>query len=84
MERSFTMTRAEVVDCDAATLRASIVEAVGSEAGADSILRSLERIGHDGGIESFEMIEVTGGRRRGGAAAAWRVRADRGTAQPDS
>lgn len=79
MKTTFTMTREQVVASDAATLRASIVAATGSESGAESIMRSLERMGTDESIEYFEMTEVTGTRRFGGAApAGWRVRADRG------
>ena len=79
MERSFTMSRAQVADSDQDSLRASIIAAAGSERGADSIMRSLERLGTDPTIDYFEMTEVVGNRRYGGAApAAWRVRADRG------
>ena len=79
MERSFTMTRDEVAGADLDSLRASIVSATGSPAGADSILRSLERMGTDTSILFFEMTEVRGSRRQGGEASpAWRVRADRG------
>ena len=78
MERSFTMSRAQVVTADPATVRASIIAATGSESGAESIMRSLERMGTDPGIEYFEMTEVSASRRRAGTAAAWRVRADRG------
>lgn len=85
MERSFTLTREEVVSSAPADLRASIVAASGSEIGAESIMRSLERMGTDPEIEFFEMTEVAGSRRVGGAAsAAWRVRADRGmTEEPE-
>jgi hypothetical protein len=42
-------------------------------------MRSLERMGTDESIEFFEVTEVTGSRRVGGApSAGWRVRADRG------
>jgi hypothetical protein len=79
MERTFTMSRAQVVAADPSTLKAAIVSAAGSETGAESIMRSLERLGSDDSIEFFEMSEVRGSRRFGGAApAAWRVRADRG------
>lgn len=82
MRHSFTMTRAEVADSDPATLRAAIVAATGSEMGAESILRSLERMGADPSIDYFEMTEVSGSRRFGGAApAGWRVRADRGAVE---
>ncbi|HEX6308999.1 MAG TPA: hypothetical protein VFZ69_12470 [Longimicrobiales bacterium] len=79
MARSFTLTLAEVASADPAALRASILDEVGSEAGADSIIRSIQRIGMDDMIEYFEMTEVPGTRRHGGSSpAAWRVRADRG------
>ncbi|HEX6134755.1 MAG TPA: hypothetical protein VFZ24_12380 [Longimicrobiales bacterium] len=79
MARSFTLTLAQVATADPAALRASILDEVGSEAGADSILRSIQRIGMDDMIEYFEMTEVPGNRRLGGSSpAAWRVRADRG------
>ena len=79
MKQSFRMTRAEIVGADAASLKASIVVATGSESGADSIMRSLERMGTDASIEYFEMTEVSGSRRYGGIGpTGWRVRADRG------
>lgn len=79
MNNSFTMTRAEVVNSDSASLKASIVTATGSERGAESILRSLERMGTDPTIEYFEMTQVSGHRRYGSTSnATWRVRADRG------
>jgi hypothetical protein len=79
LKNSFIITRAEILAADADALKASIVVATGSESGADSILRSIERMGTDDSIEHFEMTEITGSRRYGGAApAGWRVRADRG------
>jgi hypothetical protein len=79
VKTSFALTRAQVVDSDAATLKASIVAETGSELGAESIMRSLERMGTDESIEFFEVTEVAGSRRVGGApSAGWRVRADRG------
>jgi len=85
MERSFTLTREQVVGADPATFKAAIVAAIGGERGAESIMRSLARMGTDDTIEFFEMTEVAGSRRHGGAApAAWRVRADRGVKEePD-
>jgi hypothetical protein len=84
VERSFTKPRAEVANAEPAALRASIVAAIGSEAGADSIMRSLERMGADESIEYFEITEVRGSRRQGGEAApAWRVRADRGATEEE-
>lgn len=82
MKKSFRMTRAEVVTTDPASLKAAILGATDSESGTESILRSLERMGTDASIESFEMMEVAGARRHGGAGpAGWRVRADRGCAE---
>lgn len=76
---SFAMTRNEVVGTDPSVLRAAIVTAVGGEAGVDSIVRSLQRIGGDEDIRSFEVTEMRSGSRHGGATtASWRVRADRG------
>jgi len=85
MGRSFAMTRDEVVGTDPDTLRAAIVTAVGSEAGVDSIMRSLERIGGDDAIRSFEVTEMRSGSRLGGATTAgWRVRADRGNTEEEA
>jgi hypothetical protein len=79
LKNSFTLTREYVAATDPDTLRASIVAETGSETGAESIMRSLERMGTDAEIEYFEMSQVAGSRRFGGAApAGWRVRADRG------
>lgn len=79
MQRSFTMTRAQVMASDTTALKAAITNAAGSESGAESIMRSIERLGTDESIEYFEMTEITSSRRFGGAApAGWRVRADRG------
>jgi len=86
MARSFTLTLAQVVAADPAALRASILDAVGSEAGAESIMRSIERMGTDDMIEYFEMTEMPGSRRQvGSSSTAWRVRADRGRVEePES
>jgi len=79
MGRSFTMTRAQVHAVDPAALRAALIAHTDSESGADSIMRSLERMGTDPTIEYFEMTEVASTRRYANASAgAWRVRADRG------
>ncbi|HSJ14169.1 MAG TPA: hypothetical protein VK939_07130 [Longimicrobiales bacterium] len=82
MNHSFTMTRAEVVNSDSAALKASIVSAAGSESGAESILRSIQRMGTDPSIEYFEMTRVSGHRKYGDISnATWRVRADRGAVE---
>lgn len=79
MDRSFTMTRERVLAATPDTLRAALISATESEQGADSIMRSLERLGTDPTIEYYEMSQVSGRSRYGGAASgAWRVRADRG------
>jgi hypothetical protein len=79
LKNSFIITRAEILAADADALKASIIVATGSESGADSILRSIQRMGTDASIEHFEMTEIRGSRKYGGAApAGWRVRADRG------
>lgn len=79
MERSFTMTRAQVHAATPEALRAKLISATESESGAESIMRSLERLGTDPTIEYYEMSEVSGRSRYGGATSgAWRVRADRG------
>ena len=79
MERSFTMTRAQVHAASPDALRAKLISATDSESGAESIMRSLERLGTDPTIEYYEMSEVSGRSRYGGAnSGAWRVRADRG------
>lgn len=79
MTQSFRMTRTQVVDADAASLKATILAETGSESGAESIMRSLERMGADASIEYFEMTQVAASRKYGATApAAWRVRADRG------
>jgi hypothetical protein len=83
VKNSFTMTLAQVTTKDPIELKAALVEAVGSQQGADSIVRSLERLGTDASIEYFEMTEVPGNRRSPTAATtAWRVRADRGYQGP--
>ena len=85
MNQSFRMTRAEVLATDENSLRAAILAATGSESGTASIIRSLERMGTDESIEFFEMTEVVGARRAGGAApAGWRVRADRGRSEEEA
>lgn len=79
MKKSFTIARADVAGADQDSLRAEILEATGCESEADSILRSLERMGSDPSIEFYEMIPVASRRGYGGPTTnSWRVRADRG------
>lgn len=77
MRKSFTIQRAELDD--AASLLTDIIEATGSEVEAASVLRSLERMGSDPGIDYYEVSQIPGRRINGDAPRnAWRVRADRG------
>ena len=79
MQKSFTITRADVTSDDLDSLRPEILSVTGSETEAASIMRSLERIGTDPSILAYEMTQVTRGPRLGGVStSAWRVRADRG------
>lgn len=83
MKKSFTITRAELVASDEASLRIEILRNTGSETDAESVLRSLERLGSDPSIDYYEISSVSGRRMHGGAATnAWRVRADRGVVEP--
>lgn len=77
MKKTFTIRREELADT--ASLMTDIIEATGSELEAESVLRSLERLGNDEGIEYYEVSQVPGRRVNGDAPRnAWRVRADRG------
>lgn len=77
MKKSFTIQRAELDNAE--SLLSDIIEATGSETEAASILRSLERMGSDEGIDYYEVSQIPGRRINGDAPrVAWRVRADRG------
>jgi hypothetical protein len=66
-----------------AALRARIITATGSESDADSVLRSLERLGSDPSIERYEMTQVIGRRAHGGASSSsWRLHAERAELAP--
>ena len=78
MKKSFTISRQEALVADSILL-AGFVKETGSEAQAQSILRSMQRLGTDGSIIYYEMTLETRTARHGGiASSAWRVRADRG------
>jgi hypothetical protein len=81
LKKQFTLSRAEVVAADPAVLRAEILTATGSETEADSILRSLERLGTDSSIEHYQVTHVAGRRAHGMAGSgSWRVHVERATA----
>lgn len=83
MKQSFTIQRAAVAG-DPSALRAEVVEAIGSEAEAAGVLRSLERMGTDPTIDFFEISPVTGRRTHAGPVSnTWRVHADRGEKEID-
>jgi hypothetical protein len=84
MNRSFTITQAEIAASDAETLRATILALTGNDREAASIMRSLDRMGADPSILFFEMTEVSANRHYAAAPGAWRVRADRGLREEDS
>ncbi|HEX2166481.1 MAG TPA: hypothetical protein VHG09_04510 [Longimicrobiales bacterium] len=84
MKQSFTIQREAVAAGDPSALRAEIIEAIGSEAEAAGILRSLERMGTDPTIEFFEISPVTGRRTHAGPVSnTWRVHADRGISEEE-
>jgi hypothetical protein len=79
LQKSFTITRAEVEASTGAALMTEIVKATGSETEAASVLRSLERLGVDPSIDFYEITQLASRRINGAMPAnAWRVRADRG------
>jgi hypothetical protein len=84
MKESFTIQRAAVAGADQSALRADIINATGSEAEADGILRSLERMATDPTVDFFEITPVMGRRSHGGPQTnTWRVHADRGEKEVD-
>jgi hypothetical protein len=78
MKKSFSLSRAEASTSEPAILMAQIMRETGSEAQAESILRSIERIGTDPSIVSYDMtLETRRSRTAGVITGAWRVRAYR-------
>jgi hypothetical protein len=78
LKKTFTLSRAEATVSDPAVLMAQIVRETGSEAQAQSILRSIERIGTDPSVLSYDMtLETRRSRTAGVLTGAWRVRAYR-------
>jgi hypothetical protein len=79
VKKSFIITRATLETADAAALRDIIVEGTGSEREADSVLRSVERMGVHPSLDHYEVSKEENRRLHGGAqTGAWRVRADLG------
>ena len=78
MKRSFTLPRTRVVGADSTTLMHEVAVHTGSEGEAESILRSVERLGADVSIDSYEVTPKTVQRaHRGAAPVVWSVRAVR-------
>jgi hypothetical protein len=79
LKKTFTISRHDLSTQSTSTLEMQITNTTGSEKETASILRSLERLGRDPSILSYEMsLEVRAARYGGIATNAWRVRADRG------
>ena len=79
MKKSFRIYREEAVLSDATALMARLVRETGSQAQAESLARSLERMGSDPSVLSYVMtLESRAGRSGGLITSGWRVQADRG------
>ncbi|HEX5723934.1 MAG TPA: hypothetical protein VFX98_00635 [Longimicrobiaceae bacterium] len=78
MKAAFTLERAHVANTHWFTLKRELYDYTGSEDEASSILRGLERLGSDAGIQHYE-ITPTANRRvyPGAPAVVWSVRAVR-------
>ena len=78
MTRSFTLPRASVVNADGPTLLHQVTGYTESADAAESILRSLERLGSDASIFQYEVTPTTVQRAyRGAQPVVWSVRAVR-------
>ena len=81
LKKSFSISRAQATGADPATLMALIVSETGSEAQARSIVRSMERMGPDPSVLSYDMtLETRVSRTPGVVTGTWRVRACRSDA----
>jgi len=79
LKTSFTLSHEDAAFDSPSALMAEVLRETGSQAQAESIVRSLLRHGSDPSILFFEMtLESRPGRFGGVRASAWRVRADRG------
>lgn len=79
MRQSFTLLRAHVVNTDSSALMQEVTDHTESGDAAESILRSLERLGSDDSIRHYEITSTTIQRtHRRAAPTVWSVRAVRG------
>lgn len=79
MRNSFRITPALLVPTDDALLMQEVVRHTGSEGEAESILRSLRRLGSDRSIGHFEIVPTPERRSyQGSRPVVWSVRAIRG------
>lgn len=78
MPNSFSLTPSQCTPVTAPSLRAEIVSRTGSEAAANSILRSLDRFGTDASIDGYEIVpKVPRSGGRNAKDVIWTVRAMR-------
>lgn len=78
MNKSFTISRDTVTAGDRPGLLREVMGHTGSEDQADSILRSLDRLGSDASIRYYEMTAANPQRRYASApSVVWTVRAVR-------
>ena len=83
LNKSFSISREQAAVADPAILMALILRETGSEDEAKSILRTLERMGRDPSILTYDMTLETRRSRTTGLKGAWRVRAYRGEARSE-
>jgi hypothetical protein len=74
---SFSIIRVEHSDGSANGMQQEIQSHTGDAGATESILRSIERFGHDASILSYEIIPQSRARTRHTGQAAWTVRAVR-------
>lgn len=78
MKNSFIIPLTDAAPKEKTALMAKLVSATGSELEAESIFRTMQRMGSDPTILGYEMTLLSRGPRNGGVAtSAWRVRAQR-------
>lgn len=77
-KKSFTLPREYVADTDPQSLMQDVAGQTGCQEAAESILRSLERLGADDSIQHYEMRPTVIRRAyRGASPVIWSVRAVR-------
>lgn len=78
MRSSFRIARASLLPADDVLLMEEVVRHTGSEGEAESILRSLRRLGSDGSIGHYEIVPTPERPSyRGSRPVTWSVRAVR-------